>query len=74
MNYKIILFFVALIFLGSCKKKYTCNCLSGPLPTNNYASYTVKEKSKFDALINCGKQYEASGKTNGIGGFNCDVY
>lgn len=72
MKKLLILFFVSAV-LFSCKKNYTCSC-STPDPHQgfiNQETYHVKEKSENNAMANCSRQFEASGKaTNGI---YCDV-
>ncbi|MBK6522666.1 MAG: hypothetical protein KBG47_04190 [Bacteroidia bacterium] len=59
---------LAFIFV-SCKKDYTCECktIDPHQGFVNAETYHVREKSKEDAMVNCAKQYDQSGKaTNGI--------
>lgn len=61
---------LSLIFIfTSCKKEYTCECktIDPHQGFINPETYHVKEKNKDDAMVNCAKQYDQSGKaTNGI--------
>jgi hypothetical protein len=68
------IFFLSLVFIFvSCKKDYTCECttIDPRIGFINPETYQVKEKSKEDAMENCAKQYDQSGKATG--GINCVV-
>lgn len=71
--FKFISLFAVLSFF-SCKKNYTCECstlISTNAPLGNTETYHVKEKKQEDALGNCSRQYDASGKATG--GLYCIV-